>query len=110
MTRHRDDHERARVVKAWRRSGRSARVFAAQQGISETTLFNWARGIDGASRAERTDPAVQLVEVVPVDAPEATVEGWTWEVETRGGILRGRGALGADAIGAIVDALGRARR
>ncbi len=96
------------MVRAWRRSGRSARVFAAQQGISDTTLFNWARGIGGA--AERADAGVELVEVVPVDVPEAAVEGWTWEVETRGGIVRGRGALGADAIGAIVDALGKVRR
>jgi hypothetical protein len=110
MTRHRDDQERARVVRAWRRSGCSAHVFAAQQGISGTTLFNWARDIDGTSKAERADAGVELVEVVPVDVPEAAVEGWTWEVETRGGVVRGRGELGAEAIGAIVDALGKVRR
>lgn len=96
------------MVKAWRRSGRSARVFSAQEGISEATLFNWARGIGGA--AERADAGVELVEVVPVGMPALAGEGWTWEVETRGGIVRGRGALGADAIGAIVDALGKVRR
>ena len=110
MTKHRDGQERARVVRDWRRSGRSARAFAAEQGISEATLLNWARGIGGASRAERANAAVELVEVVPVDAGASEVEAWSWEVETRGGIVRGRGALGADAIGAIVDALGKVRR
>jgi hypothetical protein len=111
MTKHRSDRERARIVRAWRRSRRSARAFAAEQGISDTTLFNWARGLGGAAAdaaLARTD--VELVEVVPVGAPPAEAEGWSWEIETRGGVVRGRGALDAGAVVAIVGALGGSRR
>lgn len=110
MTKHRDGRARARIVRAWRRSGRSARAFAAEQGISDTTLFNWARGVGGPPGAELARADVELVEVIPVGAPAAEPEGWTWEIETRGGVVRGRGALDAGAVVAIVGALGKVRR
>ena len=96
-------------MRAWRRSGRSARAFAAEQGISDTTLFNWARGVSGAANTDLARTDVELVEVVPVGAA-AEVEGWTWEVETGGGVVRGRGALDVGAVCAIVGALGKVRR
>lgn len=110
MTRHRDERERTRLVRAWRRSGQSARAFAAQHGISETTIFNWARAAEPDSNAVVARSEVQLVEVVPMTAGPSEVEAWSWEIETRGGIVRGRGALDASAIGAIVDSLGKVRR
>jgi len=41
-------------VRAWRRSGRSARAFAAEHGISEATLCNWGRGVGSALTPEPT--------------------------------------------------------
>lgn len=97
------------MVRAWRRSGQSARVFAAEHGISQTTLFKWAQrerdATVGLARAE-----VGLVEVVPVGASASEADGWWWEVETRGGVVRGRSVLDAQAFSAIVSALGKVGR
>lgn len=97
-------------MRAWRRSGRSARAFAAEHGISDATLYNWGRGVGSALTPESTRAEVELVEVIPVGAGGTDRREWAWEIETRGGVLRGRDCLDAGAISAIVGALGRAQR
>jgi len=98
------------IVRAWRRSGRSARAFAAEHGICDATLYNWGRGVASALTPEPNRTEVELVEVIPVGAEAADRHEWAWEIETRGGVLRGRDRLDAGAVSAIVGALGRARR
>lgn len=89
------------MVAAWRRSGQSAREYAARVGVSAASLHRWSSLVGSAAQP------TTLVEVV---ASDASPRSWDWEVEVGAGTLRARGALGAGTAKAILEALWRAGR
>ncbi len=86
---------------AWRRSGQTARTYAARVGVSAASLHRWSSLLRG-----RETSAGRLVEVAS-DAGEAA---WAWELELATGTLRSRAALEATTARAIVEALARVGR
>ena len=86
------------MVRAWGRSGQSARAYAAIIGVSAASLLRW-RSIQ--SNAERP----RLVDVVAAEPDSSS----GWEVELPAGTLRVRGALDARTAKAIVEALASAK-
>jgi len=95
-------------VRAWARSGTSAREFAASRGVSARSLswWKWRLSKDQAQAARR-GPATAGVELVPVDVvDDGTDGGECWELRTAKGHLRVHGALGTSELHVVLDALG----
>lgn len=98
MAKRRSDGEQRRFVAAWVKSAASAAAFAAQEGVSKSSLFRWERMHRRKGSSSRS---VELVEAVPLD----TTGPWSWEVETPRGCVRGRDELDAERVRAIIGAL-----
>jgi hypothetical protein len=103
MARARSQSEQEQIVLGWRRSGQSARSYAAVVGVSTGSLYRW-------SSLLRESVAEQPTELVEVVTSEAAEPSWEWEVELPAGTLRVRGALTGRTARAIVEALASARR
>lgn len=87
------ESQRKAVLRAWRASGKSARVFCEGRGLKEQQLYWWARSAETKSRRKKI--RVRLVEAIPVEtgvtprlAPDPD-QRWTWELAGRGAVLRG---------------------
>lgn len=105
MGKRRSEQDQQRIVMAWRRSGVSAESFAAREGISTSSLFRWARAHGREDAAEAR--SLRLVEAVPSGPPRD--DAWAWELATEHGVVRGRDALDAATVRAMVAELVVAR-
>src|ERR1700722_4120539 len=103
MARRHSRWEQEQIVAGWRRSGQSARVYAAVVGVSAGSLHRWA----SLPCESLSESPTRLVEVVESDADASS---WGWEVELPSGTLRVRGTLEGAIARAIVDALANGRR
>jgi transposase len=99
--------EWARLVRAWKRSGLSARKFAASASVAASTLTWWQWQL--AQRRSAATPAlgdeVQLVQVEVAQAAPVSEVGVAWELVTERGLaLRVHRSLPAAEVTAIVEA------
>lgn len=112
-------HWRA-VVAEWKRSGKTAAVFAAERGISRGTLSWWGWNLGATARAAprptASSRAPRLVRVepslaVPTEAVSRASDAVAaWELRTRDGhTLRVHGHLGAPELSAVLTVLTRTR-
>ena len=114
--------ERKRLVAKWRRSGQSAAAFAGGHGISQWSLYWWARQAGaGAKRRRPRRRSVHRVTtgeapgLIPVrlladehSDPPAPAEGIV-EIRLRGGdVIRVVGEVGAQRLRAAVTAVRQA--
>jgi len=100
-----------RVVASWRRSGLTAREFAAAHGLSEGTLrwWSWALRSRSAEPSAAVGPAVTMVPVRVVEPEPEALEGGggvraasvAWTLRTAQGELH----VYAGATGEYVDEL-----
>lgn len=105
----------ARLVEAWKKSGKSAEDFAASRGLAARTLTWWkwrlaTKPLPTAAAPLRLlplqiDPSSSRLSVPP---PEATP---AWEIVTsRGDVLRVHRAIGEVELAAVLTAFERAER
>lgn len=67
------------LVREWRASGQTRRVFAATRGVHPQTLSWWAWRL-GSGTKSRVRPPADFVEVVVVDAPAPSAAVFVLEV------------------------------
>ncbi|HUC76270.1 MAG TPA: transposase [Vicinamibacterales bacterium] len=68
--------QRLDLARRWRESGRSARAFAQEQGVSPYVLYHWRQQLTGEERATRRRPSrrVKLARVRVVAETAADLE------------------------------------
>lgn len=76
----RRDPRRHELVSHWKRSGLSAREFAARVGINPRTLERWSYNLGRQSRGERESALATIVEVRGASSVDER-----FEVELNGG-------------------------
>jgi transposase len=94
------------LVKAWKRSGLTAREFARQRGVKAGTLswWNWRLGVDECAGASGRGPG--LVAVKLDDKGEGGDSAW--ELSTaRGDVLRVHDRIERDELAQVLAALMR---
>ena len=105
------------IIRAWERSGKRRGEFAAEHGLSESSLSWWRWRLKTNAGAAPTKGRQQPVELVRVEVdserrsgPEAE-PGVAWELETaRGHVLRVyEGATAAEGIREALASLARMR-
>jgi transposase len=111
--------EWSRIVLAWQRSGKSAKEFAAERGISPRTLAWWRWRLAGRAESAPSEveasPALRFVPVqvaaesvrpAPAQAHEAP-RGWEI-VSARGDVLRVHRDITEAELAAVLAAFGLA--
>jgi transposase-like protein len=100
-------HARARLVAQWRESGKSAREFARDHGVTPWILYYWREKL--AAFRDRTQPArSELASLVPVQvvSDDAPLTGGELEVIlATGDRLRVRANVTTDTLRRVVDVL-----
>lgn len=99
----------SRLVTEWKRSGLTARAFAARRGIRAGTLawWHWRLGRDRAAAAE---DEVQL-DFVPVEVDSGNDDACVWQLTTaEGHVLRVCRTIEAGALRAVLAAITAQRR
>ena len=111
---------RRRVVERWRRSGQSAAEFGKSQGVSQWTLYSWARGRGSkGSNARRRDRRARKVELIPVrlldhdegdaaSTPSSVVEGVIEIALSGGAVVRIVGDVPGERVRSVVAAVRQA--
>jgi len=105
-SRRRSAREWAHLIRAWKRSGRTAKDFAASEGVSAHSLSWWrwrlrsARIVSGV-RLARVD--VEPEAVVTSDSAGTS----SWELVTRRGTLRVYRGIDEERLRAVLRALVR---
>lgn len=100
-------HARVRLVAQWRESGKSAREFAHDHGVTAWTLYYWRERL--AALGQQTQPArnrpasLVPVQVVPDDKP--VTDGELEVILATGDRLRVRATVATDTLRRVVDVL-----
>jgi hypothetical protein len=108
--------EWARLVRAWKRSGKSSKEFAVSRSIRATTLVWWAWRL-GLSRTRgpalprpEREPPLRLVEVTverPASLSPVPLSSCSWELRTATGIhLTVHGEISVEALALVIGARG----
>lgn len=101
-----------REVRAWKRSGLTAKEYADEHGLLASTLtwWRWRLKRDAAKKKVRKKEAVRLVEVYVATEP-ALNEPSGWEVTSATGhVLRVHSPLSAELAEVVMMALAKAPR
>ncbi len=99
----------AATVARWKRSGLSAREFAAREGVSERTLTWWSSMLRRGTRALRGSAKTTAIAPIEIEVPRAaSASADTLLVEIAVGEVVVRVAVGADVeyVRSLVTALG----
>lgn len=101
----------SRLVAEWKRSGLTARAFAARRGIRASTLSWWHwRLRRGGAADDRADDDVDLG-FVPVEVERTAEDAYAWQLTTSDGHVLGvRGAIEPEALRAVLGAITTQRR
>jgi transposase-like protein len=115
----RDEREWRRLVRAWKRSGRSRAEYAAELGVAPSTLTWWrwrlerARAVAAGGGRDRRAPAIKLVRVEVQDARAAqaspvaapTAARVAWELQTPNGHTLRVDEGGGESLRSVIGAL-----
>ena len=103
--RRRSAWEWARLVAAWKQSGKSAADFAATRGVEPGTLTWWKWKLTSRTAAPAEDLRLVAVEIAPeVTATEITSPAWEI-TSARGDVLRVYRSIAPAELAAVLSAL-----
>jgi transposase len=95
----------AQDVRAWKRSGLTAKEYAKAHGLSASTLMWWSW------RLKRDAPHGAQLQLVEVEVEEDGTTALSWEVVSANGhVLRVQGSLSAELAHVVMTALTKAGR
>ena len=99
--------ERASHLAAWKRSGQSARIYAAAHGLRSANLYAWSHkyGVTGTNSAQAGPSPFVPVRISPVDSANSTAPRIVLKVPGLECVIEGAGT--AEAFAALVGALRR---
>lgn len=99
------------TVARWRRSGLSAREFAAQEGVTERTLSWWSSTLRRGTRAERGSMETTAIAPIEIEMPRDAAHSRLVGIEVDGAVLRVEVGTDVEYVCELVRGLGaRARR